>query len=114
MNICVVGKFLDILFRVPQQQAPVSSHFVQPLYSCQPKFSQVDLLCFIIKIFSGVIPKAYQMLHCHASTTEEELDLFLERVKRRHMEYLMFAVNKLPFKLQEVGLFIRSINFDYC
>lgn len=62
----------------------------------------MDFICLILKVFSG-IPGAYQVLRCQATTTEEELSLFLERVKQHHTHYLMLDVNKLPFKLQEVG-----------
>lgn len=111
----VVGQFLNILFRdhtlprrcsvkdslsLPRHLRSVTSHFSQPLYSC-PTYSQMDFLRLILNIFSGV-PEAYQVLRCQASTTEEELSLFLKRVGQHHSHYLMLDVNKLPFKLQEV------------
>lgn len=111
----VVGKFLNVLFKdhtLPRrclfedsltspQYPHVTSDFAQPLYSC-PAHSQLDFLRLILKIFSG-IPEAYQVLHCKASTTEEELNKFLKRVENHYSHYLMLDVNRLPFKLQEVS-----------
>lgn len=111
----VVGQFLDALFQdhvlprrcsvkdsmsLPRHLRSITSHFAQPLYSC-PTYSQMDFLCLILNLFSGV-PEAYQVLRCQPSTTEEELSLFLKRVGHHHSHYLMLGVNRLPFKLQEV------------
>lgn len=111
----VVGEFMNVLFqglplphqRVLMDTAPslpqrTHEHFVQPLYSCLSQ-SQLELVCLILNIFSG-IPEAYQVLHCKASTTEEDLSRFLKRVEMYRGHYLMLDVNRLPFKLQEVSI----------
>lgn len=105
----VVGQFLEDLFShpsvknnlsLPYQTYSVSNHFAQPLYSC-PNYSQMDFVCLILTVFSG-IPESYQILRCHKATTEEELNLFLVRVETHCAHYLILNVNKLQFKLQEV------------
>ena len=112
----VVGHFLAVLFQdhtlprrcstkdsmsLPRHLRSLSRHSAQPLYAC-PTYSQLDFIRLILSVFSG-IPEAYQVLHCQATTTEEQLNLFLKRVERHQSQYLMLAVNKLPFKLQEVS-----------
>ena len=103
----VVGQFLNILFQTLSPQKFLVNYFQQksdianqPLYYC-PSSSQVDHISLILNVFSGS-PQPYQMLHCRATTTEEELGLFLKRVEKHPAHYLMLAVNELPFKLQEV------------
>ncbi len=104
----VVGQFLDallcdhVLAERPFITSPTLHDVIaQPLYFC-PEYSQVDFLCFILTIFSGVLPEAYQVLRCKANTTEEELGLFLKRADHNLTHYLMLNVNMLPFRLQEV------------
>ena len=106
----VVGEFMNVLFKdhilpsldsTPELPRYINSHFVQPLYTCSG-FSQLELVCLILNIFSG-IPEAYRVLHCKANTTEEELSRFLMRVDKHRGRYLMLDINKLPFKLQEVS-----------
>lgn len=115
----VVGHFLNLLLQdhaLPRRCSTKDLHSLprhqrgatpyqfqaQPLYYCpSPSYSQLDFLCLILGVFSG-LPEAYQVLRCHSNTTEEELSLFLKRVEQRHTHYLMLDVNKLPFKLQEV------------
>ncbi len=105
----VVGEFLDNLSQksltkeIPGQPQP-QLNFAQPLYSF-PSYSQLDLLCLVLRIFSG-IPEAYQVLHCRTTTTEEELSLFLKRVEKHHAVYLVLAVNVLQYKLQEVRMLL--------
>jgi hypothetical protein len=105
----VVGQFLADLFShplvkdalsLPHQNYNVSHHFTQPLYSC-PNYSQMDFLCLVLNIFTG-IPETYQVLRCQVTTTEEQLNLFLKRMEIHHAHYLVLNVNELPFKLQEV------------
>ena len=94
----------DNLGSLPRHHRSVTSYqyIAQPLYYCPVlTYSQMDFLCLILNVFSG-IPESYQVLRCQATTTEEELSLFLKRVEQYHAHYLMLDVNKLPFKLQEV------------
>ena len=94
----------------------ITPHFTQPLYSC-PTYSQMDFICLILNICSG-IPEAYQVLRCQETTMEEELSLFLKRAEsctRHHSQYFMLDVNKLPYKLQEVcDSELCSYNLGYC
>ena len=66
-----------------------------------PKYSQSQLVRLIVRIYGGV-PESFEMFHCRSSSTEEELSLFLERIERKPLRYLILDVDKLPFRLQEV------------
>lgn len=66
-----------------------------------PKYTQSQLVRLIVSIYSGV-PESFEVFHCHSSSTKEELSLFLKRVERKPLKYLILEVNKLPFGLQEV------------
>ena len=118
----LVGKFLHTLlhdhtlpsmsfarrnsFSLPHhQQHSITTYHAQPLYSC-PTYSQRNFQYLILSIFTD-IPEAYQVLRCQATTTEEELNLFLKRTEKCYTHYLLLDVNKLPSKLQEV-LFLKS------
>ena len=110
----VVGHFLDVLlmdYMLPQRHAMmdsqilphsqgISDHYSQPLY-CSSANSQMDFTKLVLKVFSGVL-QSYQVMRCQATTTSEELNLFLKRVETHHMDYLMLGINKLSFQLQEV------------
>ena len=112
-----VGKFLDTLLKghtlpdrylceedfssIPRSPDSITSYFDKPLYSCI-NWSQMDLQCLILRIFKAV-PRSYQILRCQATTTEEELKLFLKRIEKHCSDYIMLDINKLPLKLQEVS-----------
>ena len=96
---CSVSKDKTLSF--PRHIRNFSNYLAQPLYFC-PTYSQTDFLCLILNLFNG-IPESYQVLRCQATTTEEELGLFLKRVEQHMAHYLMLDVNRLPFKLQEVS-----------
>ena len=112
----VVGQFLDdlLLNHALSQHPPMSVRETisfprhcaatkisnQPLFFC-PSYSHASRLCFILEVFA-CIPEAYQVLRCQATTSEEELELFLKRAQTQMNHYLVLDVNKLPFKLQEV------------
>ena len=111
----LVGHFLSILLKdnvLPQRCSTLNvpqHHLVdpQPLYSCLT-YSQMDFICLILKIFSG-LPESYQVLRCQTTTTMEELSLFEKRVENLHAHFLVLDFNKLPFKLQEVSE-LQSMN----
>lgn len=67
-----------------------------------PKYRQSQLVRLIVNIYGGV-PESFEVFHCRSSSTQEELSLFLERVEKRPLRYLILEVNRLPFGLQEVG-----------
>ena len=66
-------------------------------------FSQSQLLRLVISIYGGV-PEAFEVYHCRATSTEEEIRLFMnpKRATKRPFQYLILEVNKLPYRLQEV------------
>ena len=74
-----------------------------------PKYRQSQLVWLIISIYSGV-PESFEVFHCRPTSTEEELSLFLERVAKQPLRYLVLEVNKLPFRLQEVNNNINNNN----
>ena len=80
-----------------------------------PKYRQSQLVRLIVSIYGGV-PKSFEVFHCRASSTKEELSLFLERVEKKPLRYLILEVNKLPFRLQEVrklGVRVISMTFHH-
>ena len=114
----VVGEFLGIVFKnhsLPKRCGEglswphsVSRHSFTPepsqlLHYC-PGYSQAQLIRLIISIYRGV-PEAFEVFHCHSSTTEEDFSLFLKRVAKHPLPYLVLEVNRLPFKLQEVCVY---------
>ena len=66
-----------------------------------PKYSQAELIRLIVSIYGGV-PESFEVFHCRSTSTEEELSLFLERMAKQPLRYMVLEVNKLPFRLQEV------------
>ena len=88
------------------QSYSFSQHFSEPLqllHYC-PRYSQAQLIRLIVSIYNGV-PEAFEVFHCHPSSTEEELSLFLKRVAKHPLQYLILKVNRLPFKMQEVCVY---------
>ena len=115
----VVGVFLGMVFNnhtLPKRcgeglskshsfSRHASSEQTQPLvlHYC-PGYTQAQLICLIVSIYNGV-PEAFEVFHCHPSSTEEELSLFLKQVAKHPLQYLILKVNQLPFKLQEVCVY---------
>ena len=75
----------------------------QQLHYC-PGYLQAQLIRLIISIYNGV-PEAFEIFHCHPTSTEEDFSLFLKRVAKHPLQYLVLEVNRLPFKLQEVCVY---------
>ena len=65
--------------------------------------SPAQLLALIVNSYNGV-PESFQLLRCHSSTSEEELQLFLNRVVQHPYQYMVIGVEKLRYDLQEVCL----------
>ena len=114
-----VGKFLEALFKKHHLPShPViptdSEHFSRTmrvthepnniLHYC-PSYTQCQLMQTVVGMFS-VIPEAFQVLHCHASMSEEELSLFLSRAAKYLLHSIVLEVNRLPFKIQEVSMYM--------
>ena len=113
----VVGEFLEVVFKhhfLPKrfgecfsQPCSVSQHsFSEPtqlLHYC-PRYSQAQLIQLIVSIYDGV-PETFEVFRCHPSSTKEELSLFLMRVAKHRLKYLILDVNRLPFILQEVRMY---------
>lgn len=108
-----VGEFLEVVFNDHSllkycfsQPCSVSQHsFSEPtqlLHYC-PRYSQAQLIQLIVSIYNGV-PEAFEVFRCHTSSTKEELSLFLQRVAKHRLQYLILDVNRLPFILQEVRM----------
>ena len=115
----VVGRFLGMVF----SNHSLPNHCgggLHPLYSSAqlsfpeptqllhycPGYSQAQLICLIVSLYDGA-PEVFEVFRCHPMSTEEELSLFLNRVAKHSLHYLILEVNQLPFKLQEVW-------FVYC
>ena len=109
----LVGKFLQIVFtnhslpkRCGQNLSPPSSvhsfpETTQLLHYC-PGCSQAQLIHLIISIYDGV-PESFEVFRCHSSSSKEELSLFLKRMAKHPLQYLILEINQLSFKLQEVS-----------
>ena len=118
VSIKIVGAFLNFLFEdhtLPHrchvtsplfrpcsitESLSLIQDFVQLLHFC-PGYTQGGLIRVIIGLYSGV-PESFEVFHCRSNTTEGELNLFLKRVAKFPLQYLILEVNKLPYKLQEV------------
>ena len=85
----------------------LSTEPTQMLHYC-PGYSQAQLIRLIVSIYNGV-PEAFEVLHCHPSSTEEEVGLFMERVAKHPLQYLVLEINRLPFKLQEVCVYLAVL-----
>ena len=73
-----------------------------------PGYTQSQLLRLITEIYDGV-PESFEVFYCHPLTAQEELKMFMERVKYHPLPYLILQVNKLPFNLQEVCKMYHSV-----
>lgn len=111
--IKVVGTFLLQLFeqdmsrfalqtRHPyrQLQRTLSAQSSTVLHSCHG-LSPAQLVSLIINCYNGV-PESFQLFHCQATTTSDELNLFLKRVNYYSFQYMIIGVERLPYQLQEV------------
>ena len=67
-----------------------------------PNYKQSQLVRLVVYIYGGV-PESFEVFHCKSSSTQDELSLFLDRVERRPLNYLLLEVNKLSVILQEVN-----------
>lgn len=126
----VVGTFVHKLFheydmkryalqpRQPYKQPAriVSAQSSAILHSCHG-LSRVQLMSLIINCYSGV-PESFQLLRCNSSTTEDELNLFLNRVSTHAFQYMIVGVEKLPYQLQEVSKatcpYLKKSYLNYC
>ena len=109
----VVGEFLEVVISKhslpkrsgdglsqPWSISRLSSPEPTQLHYCWRQ-TQAQLLQLIVNIYNGV-PEAFEVFRCHPSSTKEELSLFLKRVAKHPLQYLILEVNLLPFKLQKV------------
>ena len=127
----VVGAFLGQLFQdhtlplgfssssLMRTKSVSSKHeFSQSLHYC-PNFSQGELITTIIGLYNTVpetmgvmlrsssgIPESFDIVRCQSTTTDEELRLFLTRASQYPRLYVILEVNKLPYKVQEVSLWL--------
>ena len=92
---CGVG--LSRSYSLSQLSSPAPP---QLLHYC-PRYSQAQLIQLIVSIYDGV-PEAFEVFRCHSSSSKEELSLFMKRMAKHPLQYLILEVNQLSFKLQEV------------
>ena len=92
----------------------LSSGSPQGIYQLHyaPGYTQSQLLRLITEIYDGV-PESFEVFYCHPLTTQEELKMFMERVKYHPLPYLILQVNKLPFNLQEVCKMYQSVCLSF-
>ena len=95
---CGVG--LSRSYSLSQLSSPAPP---QLLHYC-PRYSQAQLIQLIVSIYDGV-PESFEVFRCCPSSTKEELSLFLKRLAKHPLQYLILEVNLLPFKLQEVCVY---------
>ena len=112
----VVGEFLCMVFSnhslpnhcgevlsQPRSISQLSLPEPTQLHYC-PGYTQAQLICLIVSIYNGV-PKSFEVFRCQPSSTKEELSLFLKRVAKHPLQYLVLEVNRLTFELQEVCVY---------
>ena len=116
--IDAAGNFLDKLFlqtseaaiQLPQRYSysppPLSVNSYKDICSTLHialGFTHSQIILLILNIYNG-LPEAFEVLHCTAHTTEQDIKLFMKRVmKTKHArKYLVLEVDVLPFHLQEV------------
>ena len=95
-----VGNFLNsvsgsFVMRVESTSYDTDSSF--SLHSVNER----DLIHIILAVFDKV-PHFFQVFHCQSDTNEEELELFFSQSKMCPDTHVVFPVNVLSSKLQEV------------
>ena len=65
------------------------------------KSGQRELIHLLVSVYNG-IPEYFDILHCHSTTTEQELRAFMNRVLLIPRQYVILEVNHLSFEQQEV------------
>ena len=87
-------------FRGPQGDFAIihQTQNIHRLHGC----TQSQVLALIQRIYKNLLIESYQLLHCNADTSFEELSLFLARTNIfLKPTYCLIEVNKLPNILQE-------------
>ena len=94
--LCSILLFLSLSISLSLSVSPPSGS-PQGTYQLHyaPGYTQSQLLRLITEIYEGV-PESFEVFYCHPSTNEEELKIFMERVKHHSLLYLILEVNKLP------------------
>ena len=66
-------------------------------------FTQTQTILLVLSIYKG-LPEALELLHCTTATTEQDIYLYMERVRKspRARKYVVLDIHVLPFHLQEV------------
>lgn len=77
------------------------THSTEFLHSAL-NFSQEELICVIVNIYNGRLPKPYELFRCHENTTTHQLKLFITRATNHLLTFVILGVNLLRIKLQEV------------
>jgi len=113
-----VGHFLKLLQKlVENYMIPSSASIKRNEYTLMlhfgPNYNQTKLIQMITGIYNG-IPQPFEVFHCFAETSGEELNLFMKRAARHPRHYLLLEVSNLPFKLQEVHSIFCTIPEFLC
>ena len=68
------------------------------------EYTNMDLIKLIYFIFGESFPMFHQLFRCSAQTTEEEIDLFFDRIHYfPQAKYLMMGINLIENELQQVN-----------
>ena len=77
-------------------------------------FSNMDLVRLIYWIFDD-FPESFQLLRCSLSTTNEEVELFFDRInKYPEFRYLILGINTLSLEVQQVWYSLRIHSWYVC
>ena len=119
----VCGIFLDVLFNNSEISEYSPQRYKGEIYLassaqiCQPtlyfthsteflhsalNFSLEELVCVIVNIYKGRLPRPYEFFRCHENTTTHQLKLFITRAANHPLTFVILGVNLLRIKLQEV------------
>ena len=103
-----VGHFLEGLLKSKQilecvlPKRYIQIHKLGVLLHNAPAYTQNQLVRLVVQVIEG-LPEPYDILHCHHTTTEEEIKIFMRRVEKHgHRQYVILEINHLPYQLQEV------------
>lgn len=96
-------KVKGFLLPLPSRGVCASSSDGSLVLHIGPNYNQLQLTKMVVGIYNG-LPQPFEVLRCHHDTSEEEINLFMERAIRHPRQYLVLQVNNLPFQLQEVRM----------
>ena len=100
-----IGEFLHhlwpeaSLFDCPSCDSQHTSSF--KLFTAY-NFNNLNKVCAVFSIFNG-LPQSFQLLRCSFSTSEDDVELFFDRIDNfPAFQYLLLGVNLLSLEVQQV------------